>query len=65
LEGLLAVVGLEVTMEGIRTGTGTERRRERVPDYRGCDAEAASANDVQTNGAEKRLVLESLRERVE
>jgi len=25
LEGLLAVVGLEVTTEGIRTGTGTER----------------------------------------
>jgi len=25
LEGLLAVVGLEVTTEGVRTGTGTER----------------------------------------
>jgi len=25
VEGLLAVVGLEVTTEGIRTGTGTER----------------------------------------
>jgi len=25
LEGLLAVVGLEVTTEGIRTGAGTER----------------------------------------
>ena len=25
LEGLLAVVGLEVTTEGIRTGTGTKR----------------------------------------
>jgi len=43
LEGLLAVVGLEVTMKGIRTGTGMERWRERVPDFRGCDAEAASA----------------------
>jgi len=32
LEGLLAVVGLEVTTKGIRTGTGTERWRERVPD---------------------------------
>jgi len=30
LKGLLAVVGLEVTREGIRTGTGMERRRERV-----------------------------------
>jgi len=43
LEGLLAVVGLEVTMKGIRTGTGRERWRERVPDFRGCNAEAASA----------------------
>jgi len=25
LEGLLAVVGLKVTTEGVRTGTGTER----------------------------------------
>jgi len=29
-------VGLEVTTEGIRTGTGTERWRERVPDFRDC-----------------------------
>jgi len=36
--GLLAVVGLEVTTEGIMTGTGTERWRERVSDFRGCDA---------------------------
>ena len=43
LEGLRAVVGLQVTTEGIRTGTGTERWRERVPDFRGCNAEAASA----------------------
>jgi len=28
LEGLLAVVGLEVKTEGIRTGTGMERWRE-------------------------------------
>jgi len=39
----VAVVGLEVTTEGIRTGTGTERWRERVPDYMACNAEAASA----------------------
>jgi len=44
VEGLLAVVGLEVTTEGVRTGTGMERWRERVPDFRGCNAEAASAN---------------------
>ena len=43
MEGLLAVVGLEMTTEGIRTGTGTERWRERVPDLMGCDAEAARA----------------------
>jgi len=43
LEGLLAVVGHEVSTEGIRTGTGKERWRERVPDFRGCNAEAASA----------------------
>ena len=43
MEGLLAVVGLEVTTEGVRTGTDTERWRERVADFRGCDAETASA----------------------
>jgi len=43
LEGLLAVVGLEVTTEGVRNGRGTERWRERVPDFRGCDAEAVRA----------------------
>ena len=45
LEGLLEVVGIEVTTEGrpIRTGAGMERWRERVPDIRGCDAEAARA----------------------
>ena len=43
VEGLLAVVDLEVTTEGVRTSTGTERWRERVPDFRGCDAKAARA----------------------
>jgi len=43
VEGLLAVVGLEMTTKGIRTGTGTERWKERVPDFMGCDAEAARA----------------------
>ena len=43
MEGLLAVVGVEVTTEGVRTGTGTERWRERVPDFSGCDAKAARA----------------------
>jgi len=40
---LLAVVDLEVTTEGIRTGAGMERWRKRVPDIMGCNAEAASA----------------------
>jgi len=40
VEGLLAIVGLEVTTEGVRTGTGTERWRERVADFRGCSTEA-------------------------
>jgi len=43
VEGVLAVVGLEVTTEGVRTGTGTERWRERVPDFKGYNAEAARA----------------------
>ena len=37
---------------------------ERIPDVRGCNAEARAPNDVRTNGAERRLVLESLRVRV-
>ena len=65
LEGLLAAVGLEVTTEGARTGTRMERWRERIQDFRGCNAELRAPNDVQTNEAERRLVLESLRERVE
>jgi len=40
LEGLLAVVGLEVTTEGIRTGTEIEGEiGERVPYFGGCNAE--------------------------
>ena len=42
MEGLLEIVGLEVTTEGIMTGATTERWIERVPDFRGCNAEAAS-----------------------
>jgi len=43
LEGLLAVVGLEVTTEDITTGTGTERWTERVLNFRGCNAETLGA----------------------
>jgi len=46
LEGLLTVVGLEVTMEGIRTGTSSERRKERVTDCRGCNDETAGTTEL-------------------
>jgi len=59
LEGLLAVVGLEVTTEGIRTGTGTERWRERVPDFRGCNAEAASVKCADKRSRDEITVGES------
>ena len=38
LEGLLEIVGLKVTMEGIKTGTSSESRRVSVIDFRGCNA---------------------------
>jgi len=65
LEGLLPAVGLEVTTKGMRTATGTERWMERVPDCRAAMLKLRAPNDVWTNGAERRSVLESLRERVE
>jgi len=43
LEGLLAIVGLELMTKDIRTGTSMEIWIERVPDFRGCNAEAVSA----------------------
>jgi len=42
LGGLLAVVGLESTTEGITTGKGTERWRQGVSNFRGCNAETPS-----------------------
>jgi len=44
LESLLAVLGLEVTTEGVRTGTGMERLMERVPNFRGSNDETAGTN---------------------
>jgi len=38
-EGLLAIVGLEVTTEGIRTGTSSENWMERVLNFMGCSPE--------------------------
>jgi len=49
LDGLLTVVGLEVTMEGIRTGTSSERWKERVTDCRGCNDETAGTTELWTN----------------
>ena len=64
MEGLLAVVGFE----GVRTGTGTEkviRRGRKFQILGAATLKLREPNDVRTNGAERRLVLESLRERVE
>ena len=64
MEGLLAVVGLE----GVMTGTGTEkviRRGRKFQILGAATLKLREPNDVRTNGAERRLVLESLRERVE
>jgi len=50
LEGLLAVVGLEVTTEDIRTGASMTSKRDRVPNIRGCNAKTTGAK----KGADKR-----------
>jgi len=42
-EGLLAVVGLEVTTGGIRTGLHSKSTRKRVPDFNSCNANTAGA----------------------
>ena len=39
----MAIAGLEVTTEGISTGTSMERWRERVSNFWGCNAKTASA----------------------
>jgi len=64
-EGLLAVVSLEVTTKGIRTGTGMEKKGREFQISGAATLKLREPNDVWTNGAERRLVLESLRERVE
>jgi len=42
LEDLLEIVGLEVTVEGVRDGTLSQSWRERVPDCRSCNTETAA-----------------------
>jgi len=39
--GLLAIVDLELTTDGVRTGTSLERWREKIPNCRCCNAETA------------------------
>ena len=43
MDGLVAIVGLEATTEGIKTGTSRKIWRERVPAFRGCNTKTASA----------------------
>jgi len=59
LKGLLAVVGFVVTTKGIRTGTGTERWKERVPDFRCCDLKLRAPNDADERNREEISVGES------
>ena len=68
MEGLLAVVGLEVTTEGISLSGLVQVRRDGGREFQILGAatlKLQAPNGVRTNGAERRLVLESLRERVE
>jgi len=64
LEGLLAVVGLEVTTEGISLSGLVQVRRDGGREFQILGAAALklqAPNDARTNGAERRLVMESLR----
>jgi len=65
VESLQAVVGLEMT----RKVSGlVQVRRDRGREFQILGAatlKLREPNNVRTNGAERRLVLESLRERVE
>jgi len=65
VEGLLPVVGLDVMTKGIRT---VQVQRDRGREFQILGAatlKLQEPNDVWKNRAERRLVLESLRERVE
>jgi len=65
LEGLLAVLGLEMTT---KVSGLVQVRRDRGREFQILGAatlKLRAPNDVRTNGAERRLELESLRERVE
>jgi len=41
LRNQLEIAGLEMTMKSVRIGTHLKSWRDRVPDFRSCNAEAA------------------------
>ena len=63
MEGLLAVVGFEVKVTGLVQIRGDRGREFQI--LWAATLKLRAPNDVRTNGAERRVVLESLRERVE
>ena len=58
-------MGLEMTTEGVRTGSGRRDGGREFQILGAATRKLQAPNDVRTNGADRRLVLESLRERVE
>jgi len=60
LGGLLAVMGLEVTTKGIRTGTIRRDRGREFQILGAATLKLREPNDVLTYAAERRLMLESL-----
>ena len=57
MEDLLAIVCLQVTTEGIGTGTGTERWRGELQILGAASLKLREPNDVRTNGAEKKISI--------
>jgi len=52
-------------MKGVRTGTSTERWREGVPDFRGCNAETALLYTwIQSAGEEHQKEMEGLQKKL-
>jgi len=46
LEGLLEIVSLEMTTKSVGAGTHLKSWRERVPDFRSCNTEAADSGEL-------------------
>ena len=55
---MLEVMSLEVSVESVKTVTGVQSWRQRVPDFMRYDREATSTYDVYVNGTVSRLILE-------